>query len=71
LNEIACTIELGKHLGFGRLSLENAIEEFNLFRQISHHALHDALATGQLLRHYLSEDLDGVKEYLSLKGIGF
>ena len=68
LSEMACTIELGKHLGFGRLSLENAIDEFNLFRQISHHALHDALATAQLLRHYLSEDLNGVKDYLAIKG---
>ena len=68
LKDMACTIELGKHLGHGRLSLENAIEEFNLFRQISHHALHDAMATSQLLQHYLSEDQKGVQEYLSLKG---
>jgi len=68
LKDMACTIELGKHLGHGRLSLENAIDEFDLFRQISHHALHDAMATSQLLQHYLSEDQKGVQEYLSLKG---
>lgn len=68
IKNMACTIELGKHLGYGRLSLENAIEEFNLHREISHHALHDAMATSQLLRHYLSEDQKGVQEYLSLKG---
>lgn len=68
LKDMACTIELGKHLGHGRLSLENAIDEFNLFRQISHHALHDAMATSQLLQHYLSENQKGVQEYLSLKG---
>jgi DNA polymerase-3 subunit epsilon len=68
IKNMACTIELGKHLGYGRLSLENAIEEFNLYREISHHALHDAMATSQLLQHYLSEDQKGVREYLSLKG---
>jgi len=70
LKEMACTIELGRHLGYGRLSLENAIAEFNLCRQVSHHALHDAMATSQLLQHYLSEDKKGVREYLSLKGLG-
>lgn len=64
---MACTIELGKYLGYRRLSLDKAVEKFDLFRQISHHALHDAFATSQLLRHYLSENPVGVREYLSLK----
>ena len=68
IQNMACTIELGKHLGHGRLSLEKAIDKFDLFRQISHHALHDALATSQLLKHYISEDKQGVHEYLSDKG---
>ena len=68
IENMACTIELGQHLGYGRLSLEKAIDKFDLFRQISHHALHDALATSQLLRHYLSEDKHGVYEYLANKG---
>jgi DNA polymerase III epsilon subunit-like protein len=66
---MACTIELGKYLGHGRLSLEKAIDKFDIFRQISHHALHDALATSQLLRHYISEDKQGVQEYLLGKGL--
>ena len=71
IKNMACTIELGHHLGHGRLSLEKAIARFNLVRQNSHHALHDALATSQLLRHYLSEDKQGVYEYLSNKGFDF
>jgi len=67
IKSMACTIELGKHLGHGRLSLDKAVEKFDLFRQISHHALHDAFATSQLLRHYLSENPVGVREYLSSK----
>jgi len=67
VKSMACTIELGKHLGHGRLSLDKAVEKFDLFRQISHHALHDAFATSQLLRHYLSENPVGVREYLSSK----
>ena len=67
VKSMACTIELGKHLGYGRLSLDKAVEKFDLFRQISHHALHDAFATSQLLRHYLSENPEGVREYLSSK----
>ena len=68
LKDMACTIELGKHLGHGRLSLENAIKEFNLFRQISHHALHDAYVTAQLLQYYISENPTGVREYLKSSG---
>jgi len=68
LKDMACTIELGKHLGYGRLSLENAIKEFNLFRQISHHALHDAYVTAQLLQYYISENPTGVREYLRSSG---
>ena len=71
IKNMACTIELGHHLGHGRLSLEKAITRFNLVRQNSHYALHDALATSQLLRHYLSEDKQGVYEYLSNKGFDF
>ena len=67
VKSMACTIELGKHLGHGRLSLDKAVKKFDLFRQISHHALHDAFATSQLLRHYLSENPVGVREYLSSK----
>ena len=68
IKNMACTIELGQCLGHGRLSLEKATDKFNLFRQNSHHALHDALATSQLLQHYISEDKQGVEEYLSDKG---
>jgi DNA polymerase-3 subunit epsilon len=68
VQNMACTIELGKYLGYGSLSLEKAIDRFNLFRQISHHAIHDALATSQLLKHYLSEDKQRVYEYLANKG---
>lgn len=67
VKSMACTIELGKHLGYRRLSLDKAVEKFDLFRQILHHALHDAFATSQLLRHYLSENPVGVREYLSSK----
>jgi len=66
--QMACTIELGKHLGHGRLSLESAIEKFELFRQFSHEAIHDADATAQLLRRYITDDPEGVKAYLASKG---
>lgn len=64
LREMGCTIELGQYLGYGRLSLDKAVEKFGLFRQLSHYALHDAFVTSQLLRHYICENPEGVAQYL-------
>jgi len=69
LENMACTLELGNFLGFGRLSLAKAVKKFDLFQQISHHALYDALVASQLLQHYLAVDSRGVREYLLQKGI--
>jgi DNA polymerase III subunit epsilon len=64
--QMACTMQLGAHLGYGRMKLDKAVAEFGLFRQISHHALHDALVTSQLLQHYISEHPKGVRDYLAM-----
>ena len=64
--QMACTMQLGSHLGYGRMKLDKAVEEFGLFRQISHHALYDALVTSQLLKHYISEHPKGVRDYLAM-----
>jgi DNA polymerase-3 subunit epsilon len=65
IRQMACTMQLGVHLGYGRMKLDKAVEEFGLFRQISHHALFDALVTSQLLQFYLSEHPREVREYLT------
>jgi len=69
LKNMACTLELGDFLGYGRLSLTKAVEKFDLFQQISHHALYDAFVASQLLQHYLAVNPLGVCEYLVQKGI--
>ncbi len=66
---MACTMQLGVYLGYGRMKLDKAVEEFGLFRQISHHALYDALVTSQLLQFYLSEHPKEVREYLAMLDI--
>jgi DNA polymerase-3 subunit epsilon len=69
IKAMACTIDLGRHLGHGRLSLQKAVDEFGLIRQVSHHALHDALATAQLFQRYLADEPRAVREYLKSRNL--
>ena len=61
---MACTLELGVLLGHGRLSLENAVEKFELYRQFEHHAFDDAIATAQLLNIYMRQDRSLFGKYI-------
>lgn len=68
LPEMACTMYLGSHLGHGILPLDEAIDRFGITRSAAHQAHADAMATAELLGHYLSTDGRGVKSYLARKG---
>jgi DNA polymerase-3 subunit epsilon len=68
LPEMACTMYLGSHLGHGILRLDDAIDRFGITRSAAHQAHADAMATAELLGHYLSTDVRGVKSYLAQKG---
>jgi DNA polymerase III epsilon subunit-like protein len=68
LSELACTMYLGKSLGYGQLRLDDAIDEFGIERASAHCAHDDALATAALLGIYIKEDGSGVKNYLQRKG---
>jgi DNA polymerase III epsilon subunit family exonuclease len=65
IRQMACTLELGVILGHGRLSLEAAVEKFELFRQFEHHAFCDAVATAQLLRIYMRQQPKLFKQYVA------
>jgi DNA polymerase-3 subunit epsilon len=64
IERMGCTMKLGMHLGYGKLKLERAVEEFGLFHQIPHQALDDALATAELLQHYMRSHRDAFRQYL-------
>ena len=66
---MGCTIGLGIHLGFGRLSLTKAVEKFGLGRDVPHVALDDARAAAELLRRYMRHDPRRFKEYLKVRGL--
>jgi DNA polymerase-3 subunit epsilon len=68
LDEMACTMYMGQHLGHGTLRLDDAIDQFGIKRSIAHQAEEDALATAALLGHYLRTDRRGVQSYLDRKG---
>ena len=68
LPEMACTMYMGSHLGYGILKLDDAIDRFGIRRSAAHQAHADAMATAELLGHYLSTDGRGVKSYLTRKG---
>lgn len=68
LPELACTMYLGMHLGYGQLRLDDAIQQFGIKRAIAHCAEDDALATADLLRYYLKRHRALVDEYLLKKG---
>ena len=69
ISQIGCTLRLGVELGYGSLSLEKAVEKFGLFHQIPHQALDDALATAELLQHYIKRHRDEFREYLITNGL--
>ena len=68
LPELPCTMYLGKHLGHGQLKLDDAIDLFGIHRANAHCAYDDALATAELLKHYIISDCRGVDSYLRNKG---
>jgi len=70
INRMGCTLKLGVYLGYGRLKLEKAVDEFGLFHQIPHQALDDALATAQLLQHYMSTHRDEFRQFLNDHELG-
>jgi DNA polymerase III epsilon subunit-like protein len=59
---------LGMHLGHGQLRLDDAIDLFGINRVNAHCAYDDALATAELLKHYMISDRRGVDSYLRNKG---
>ena len=64
VSSMACTLELGILLGHGRLSLESAVDKFELYRQFEHHAFDDAIATAQLLEIYMKQDRSKFNKYI-------
>ena len=68
LPELPCTMYLGLHLGHGQLKLDDAIALFGIHRVNAHCAYDDALATAELLKHYMINDRKGVDSYLRDKG---
>lgn len=62
-------MSLGVHLGYGKMKLERAVEEFDLFHQIPHQALDDALATAELLQRYMKLHRDEFRQYLVAHGL--
>lgn len=69
IKRMGCTLRLGVHLGYGKMKLERAVEEFGLFHQIPHQALDDALATAELLQHYMTEHREEFRHYLEKHGL--
>jgi DNA polymerase III epsilon subunit-like protein len=51
------------------MKLKRAVEEFDLFHQIPHQALDDALATAELLQRYMKLHRDEFRQYLVAHGL--
>ena len=64
LETMACTLNLGVELGYGKLKLAEAARHFGIDTGQSHRALDDAKATAELLRIYLKKNQAGTHEYL-------
>ena len=64
LETMACTLNLGVELGYGKLKLAEAARRFGIDTGQSHRALDDAKATAELLRIYLKKNRAGTREYL-------
>jgi DNA polymerase-3 subunit epsilon len=69
IERMGCTMSLGVHLGYGKMNLKRAVEEFDLFHQIPHQALDDALATAELLQRYMKLHRDEFRQYLVAHGL--
>jgi DNA polymerase III epsilon subunit-like protein len=61
---MACTLNLGVELGYGKLKLAEAARQFGIDTGQSHRALDDAKATADLLGHYMKKNQAGTHEYL-------
>ena len=64
LEAMACTLNLGVELGYGKLKLAEAARRFGIDAGQSHRALDDAKATAELLGIYLKKNQAGTHEYL-------
>lgn len=64
IGNFGCTLGLGIHLGYGRMSLDKAVKRFGLSRDASHVALADADAAANLLKHYMKHNPAEFREYL-------
>jgi DNA polymerase III epsilon subunit-like protein len=66
---MGCTIGLGIHLGFGRMSLTKAVGNLGMTRENPHVALDDARAAAELLKYYKRHDRQKFHEYLNIQGL--
>ena len=71
LQQMACTMALGSHLGFGRMKLEVAAQRFGIPAGQSHCALDDALAATGVFKYYVKRDPKEVVNYLVKLGYRF
>jgi len=69
ISHMGCTIGLGIHLGFGRMSLTEAVENLGMTREYPHVALDDARAAAELLKYYKRHDRRKFHEYLNIQGL--
>lgn len=65
---MACTLGMGKHLGYGSLSLKKAIGALGINAVNSHQAEEDCIAASLVLRHYIKNDRDEAFRYLRERG---
>jgi DNA polymerase III subunit epsilon len=68
LASMACTLGMGKQLGYGSLSLKKAISTLGIDAVNSHQAEEDCIAASLVLRHYIKNDRDDVYRYLKDRG---
>ena len=68
VKRMACTIEMGKWIGYGSMKLAVAIKTLKLNAVNSHQAEDDSIAASLVLRHYLKNDRDKAFEYLHANG---
>lgn len=71
LAQMGCTMNLGSHLGYGRMKLEVAARQFGIPTGKSHSALDDALAASGIFRHYVKRHPKEVVNYLVKLGYRF
>jgi DNA polymerase-3 subunit epsilon len=71
LPQMGCTMTLGSHLGYGRMKLEVAAQQFGIPTGKSHSALDDALAAAGIFKYYVKKHPKEVVNYLVKLGYRF